>query len=132
MKKIILDTNFLLIPIQFKVDILSEIKRICAFNYELCIYESTMDELKSILEKGSGKDKNAAKFALKMVEAKDFKKLKSETSYVDSSILENADENTIVATLDIALKKKLLDKGVSVIFLRQKKYLQYLQRKLYK
>ncbi|MBW2991754.1 hypothetical protein KY345_00870 [Candidatus Woesearchaeota archaeon] len=31
MRKIILDTNFLLIPGQFKIDIFSEIRRICDF-----------------------------------------------------------------------------------------------------
>ena len=42
--KIILDTNFLMIPSMFKVDIFSEIERICDFKYELCIVDKTLDE----------------------------------------------------------------------------------------
>ena len=45
MKKIILDTNFLLIPAQFNVDIFSEIERICDFQYQLCIVDKTLSEL---------------------------------------------------------------------------------------
>ena len=35
MKKIILDTNFLITAIKFKVDIFTEINRICDFNYKI-------------------------------------------------------------------------------------------------
>ena len=50
MKKIMLDTNFLLIPFQFKVDIFSEIERICNFNYKLCIFEQSLEELNKFCE----------------------------------------------------------------------------------
>ena len=46
MAKIILDTNFLMIPAQFNVDIFSEIHRICDFKYELYIIDKTIDELR--------------------------------------------------------------------------------------
>lgn len=131
MKKIILDTNFLMIPLQFKVDIFSELERICQFNYKICIFEQSMDELNNILEKQKGKSRNAARFALKLVNLKNIGVLGAEGRSVDSIILKNADKDTIVATQDGLLKKKLLEKGVSVIILRQKKYLQLIE-KLYK
>ena len=124
MKKIIIDTNFLLIPYKFKVDIFSEFNRLSHFNYELFIFKETIRELKSIVEKQSGKDKKAAHFALKLIELKNIGLIESEQNDVDLLILTNADNDTIIATLDNELKKELLKRGVSVIILRQKKYLQ--------
>ena len=131
MKKIILDTNFLMIPLQFRVDIFSELERICHFNYRLCVFEQSVDELSNIVEKQKGKSRNAAQFALKLIKLKDIGVLKAEGRYVDAMLLKNADKDTVIATQDRLLKKKLLEKGVSVIILRQKKYLQLIE-KLYK
>ena len=124
MKKIIIDTNFLMIPIQFRVDIFSEFSRICNFNYKLFIFEQSINELKNIIEKQTGKNRKAAQFALKLIKLKNINIIKSKRKNVDSLILKNASNDTIVATQDSHLKKKLLEKGASVIILRQKKYLQ--------
>ena len=132
MRKIILDTNFLLIPLQFRVDIFSELNRICNFNYKIFIFEQTINELKNIMEKQKGADKKAAQFALKLVKLKNIGIIKSGETDVDKLILESASNDTITATQDVKLKKQLLEKGASVIILRQRKYLQLLERKLYK
>ena len=132
MKKIILDTNFLLIPLQFRVDIFTEFERICGFRYGLYAYAKTIDELKNIMQTASGKDRKAAEFGLKLIKLKNITIIKSGQKDVDSLILENLDEDTIVATQDINIKKKLLEKGASVIIIWQKKYLQCIERKLYK
>jgi len=132
MKRIIIDTNFLMIPYQFRVDIFSEFNRVCNFNYNLFIFEESLNELKGITEEQSGKDKKAAQFALKLVGLKNIGVIKSEGKDVDSLMLESLDEDTIIATQDMLLKKELLKKGASIIILRQKKYLQLTERKLYK
>ena len=124
MKNIIIDTNFLLIPIEFKVDIFSEIERICHFNYRLCIFEQSINELKNIIEKQRGINKRAAQFALKLIKLKNLEVIQCEQKDVDSLILENLDKNTLVATQDLILKKELLKKGASVIILRNKSYLE--------
>lgn len=124
MKKIILDTNFLMIPLQFRVDIFSEFSRICDFGYTLCIYENSIGELKEIIKKQSQKHKKAAEFALKLIKLKNISIIKSGTEDVDSLILENLDNDTIVATQDVNLRKKILKRNVPVILLRQKKYLK--------
>ena len=54
MEKILLDTNFLLIPSQFKVDIFSEIKRICNFSYKLYVLDKSVGELNYIIENQKG------------------------------------------------------------------------------
>ena len=131
MKKIIIDTNFLMIPWQFRVDIFSEFNRICNFNYKLYFFEQSIDELKNIVQYAKkGRDKKAAQFALKLIKLKNINLIKSENKDVDSLILENIDKGTIVATQDILLKKNLLKKGVSLIILRQKKYLKLIEKAL--
>ena len=124
MKKIIiLDTNFLLIPAQFNVDIFSEIERICDFPYQLCIIDKTLSELDSIIENQRQKYKNSAKLALKLLKSKAVKIIKTKKDkYVDDLIFdlaENAD--IIIATQDKELKKRLKN---PIITLRQKKYLK--------
>ena len=121
-----------MIPWQFKVDIFSEFDRICDFNYALFIYNGSIDELRNIISASKGKDKKAAQFALKLIKLKNIIVLKSEKKDVDSLILKNSDDSTIIATQDAILKKKLLEKGNSIIILRQKKYLQLIERKIYK
>ena len=130
MRKIILDTNFLMAVFQFKVDIFSEIERICDFNYRLVVLEGSVRELEHLAKTAKGKSKRAALLALRMIESKNIEVRKSEGKYVDSFMLEFADKDTIVATQDMALKRKLTEKGISLIILRQKKYLQLLERKV--
>ena len=125
MKKILLDTNFLLIPAQFKVDIFSEIERICNFNYKLYILDKTIEELNNIIEKQRGKNKDAAKLALKLVKLKKINIIKTEeTLTTDNLIIKKADKKEfIVATQDKFLKKQLKLKNTPLIVLRQKKRL---------
>ena len=131
MKRIIIDTNFLMIPGQFRVDIYSEFRRICNFNYGLFIFEQSIYELKNTVRNAKkGRDKKAAQFALKLIKLKNINLIKSENKDVDSLILENADNDTVVASQDILLRKNLLKKQVSVIILRQKKYLQLIEKAL--
>lgn len=129
MKKIIIDTNFLMIPYKFKVDIFSEFNRVCNFNYGLFAFEQTIGELKKILATQSGKDKKAAEFGLKLIKLKNIEIIPSKERNADSAILNNMDKDSIVATQDALLKKQLVEKGASVIWMRQKKYLQYFEGK---
>ncbi len=128
-RKIMLDTNFLLIPAQFKVDIFSEIRRICDFSYELAVVPETVAELEGIAcgKGSSGKGRKAAKLALKLLKAFKVKILKNRKLYkrADEAILAIADKNSCVATQDKELKRRLREKAVSLIILRQKQYLKF-------
>ena len=121
--KIILDTNFLMIPIQFKVDIFSEFERLMEGQYELWIMEGTERELKKVA-KNKGKKGIPARLALKIIKKNNIKVLKSKKDHVDDAIVEIADKNTIVATNDKKLRQQLKDKNVKIIYLRGKKYLE--------
>lgn len=130
MKRIIIDTNFLMIPYKFKVDIFSEFNRICHFNYKLFIFEQSINELKNIIGEQAGKDKKAAQLALKLIKLKDIGIIKSQqkdVENVDLLILDKSDKDTLIATQDVHLKKELLKKNASVIILRQKKYLEIVE-----
>jgi uncharacterized protein len=128
MLRVIFDTNFLMIPKQFKVDVFSEIKRLLNEPYELCIYQGTIDELLD-LSKGSGNKANAAKLALKLIKQKNLKSLPNSINekYADNLILEGVTNKDIVCTQDQALKRLLRakHKGIRLITLKSKKYLGF-------
>ncbi|MEM4260211.1 MAG: DNA-binding protein [Candidatus Woesearchaeota archaeon] len=122
----ILDTNFLLIPSEFNVDIFSELKRIINENFDIFLYQSTFNELNNIIEKERNKYKKAAKIALMLIKQKNLKTLPNSLNLtVDEAIIENSIETDIVCTQDIELKKKLKQKKIRVITLKRKKYLDF-------
>jgi len=123
MKKILLDTNFLMAWGQFKVDIFTQIDKISTFRYELFILDKNLDELNKIIEEQKGKDKDAAKIALKLIDVKGIKIVKTKSNQkTDDLILDLASKKDfIVATQDKFLKSRLKEKSVPMIVLRQKK-----------
>ena len=124
-KRIIIDTNFLLMPYQFKVDIFSEINRLMMESYKLCIINTTITELKKIIETQKGKHRRAAMLGLMILSQKNIAKIKAKKPKVDDSILAEAGKNKdcIVATQDAELKKRLRKKGVPLIVLKSKSHL---------
>ncbi|MDO8740649.1 MAG: nucleotide-binding protein [Candidatus Woesearchaeota archaeon] len=124
MKAIILDTNFLTIPAEFKVDIFSEIDRICNFNYSLFVLDKSVEELKKMIETQKGKEKAKARLALQLIENKEISIIKTNSGKtVDDLLVDlSEDRNNIIATQDRELRKQL--KGKTTIFLRNKKYLE--------
>jgi hypothetical protein len=124
-KKVVLDTNFLLIPGQFKVDIFSEIERIMQEPFELCIVDKSIAELNKLAAGGRQIDKFAAKLALALIIQKNLKTLHSFGSKesVDDIIVKKADKDSFIATQDKALKERVKEKGAKIIGLRQQKYL---------
>jgi|TARA_B100002003_G_C14081103_1_gene520091 rRNA-processing protein FCF1 len=124
MKKVILDTNFLLLPGLFKVDIFEEIRKVMNDKYELYIIEGTIAELNKIIDrKNKSRDKLNAKIGLELIKQKKVKKIKSSERNVDEGILDKADENTFVATSDKVLKQRLKKNNIKLIALRKKQYL---------
>lgn len=112
MKRILLDTNFLVDIVRFKID-LDEIKDILDEPCELLTLDLVVDELKKI------KNKNA-RIALELIELEGIKVLKSKKRDTDEALVSLADKNTIVATNDAELRKKLKTK---TIYLRARKHL---------
>ena len=89
-QKILLDTNFLMLPVQNKVDIFSEIARICDSDYSLYVFDKSIDELDKIISTGKLKDRQAAKIAKALIKSKNIDIINSAHGDVDELILESA------------------------------------------
>lgn len=122
--KILLDTNFLLIPVEFRVDIFSELERLMDGKYKIYVLKQTIEELKNIQEQQKGKNRQAAKIALQLIENKKINILYiGSKKSVDEIIIELADKNYIIGTQDKLLRKKLKQKNAKLLTLRQKNHL---------
>lgn len=117
--KVLLDTNFLIDLVRFRIN-LDDITNLIGAN-ELVILSSVERELIKI-SKGTSKASMHARAALKLIKECDMKLLKLETR-PDDAMLKLADENTIVATNDIELRKRLKALGRKTIYLKAKKHL---------
>ncbi|MGM5488283.1 MAG: PIN domain-containing protein [Nanobdellota archaeon] len=122
MKTVILDTNFLFVPGYFGVDIIDEIQQLLG-TCQLCIVDKTLQELDQVAT--SGKTKRAAQLARKIIENNNINIVETnDCRHVDAVILDMVTRDHVVATQDRAFKAKLKEKGIPVIILRQKRYLQ--------
>ena len=117
--KVVLDTNFLISASNFKLDILLELK-----GNDLFVTEPVLKELEDI-SKNNSKDAMAARLALRMIEEKGLKVLESKEKEADNSLLEYGKMGYAVATQDKILKDKLKRAGAKIIFIRQKKYVDF-------
>ena len=121
-KEVVIDTNFFMVPFQFNVDIISELEKILP-SYKLTTPSFVINELKGLKRNNKGKIRLNANLALKLansskIEIKDISLLENET--VDDALLRVSE---VLATNDIELKKRAKDKGITVAYLRQKKYI---------
>ncbi|MFH1682616.1 MAG: PIN domain-containing protein [Candidatus Woesearchaeota archaeon] len=121
MKIIILDTNTLMAISQFKIDLFSELDRLCDFSYKVVILDKTVDELKGIISEQAGKYKLQAKLALDILDKKGVRKIDTEAGKVDDLLVKMAEEGKIVVTQDKELKRRIKEKGAEVLTIRQKK-----------
>jgi len=121
MKKIILDTNFLIDLGRFGISI-DEIGKILSENYEMEITASSIEELKKIAATNAEESK-FAKYALMVIDLRKIKIL-SINEFADNAILSIADKDSLVATNDIELRRKLKIKGIRCIYVRAKKKLE--------
>ena len=122
-RKVWLDTNFLMIPVQFRVDIFEELHRLLNEPFELLIASGTLDELKFI-SGGRGEDAGAARIGLKLIEGKGVKVVQS-SGNVDDWLVERAVERDFVCTNDIGLIRRLRETKVRRIQLKGKTHLDF-------
>ncbi len=115
-RTVIIDTNGLMIPGQFGVDIFSEMKRLGFDSY--LVPRASVRELENIYSRGRGKDRAAAKIALSLI---DRCTIIEKEGTADDIILDLATEtNAACLTNDIELKKRLCSKGVTIVHLRER------------
>ncbi len=123
--KIILDSNALFVPLQFKIDIFEELKTLLNRNFELVLLSPIRRELEKLAEKGSPGMRRNASYALNLAERCVFYDVNREFTSPDDAVLQMAKEwNCPVFTNDRELKKRLRDINVPVIYVRQKSRLE--------
>lgn len=121
---VIIDTNFLLIPVKFHLDIFSEISRLLSTcqEYQFTIMDGTLKELKNL---------NSGKIAIEILNSqKQRYKIyihECKENYVDDCILKFVSErnNCIVCTNDKELKRKLRAFNVLIICLKHKSKIDF-------
>ena len=114
--KIILDTNFIVDSIRFRVRIFSELE-----GNEIYILDTIEKELDSIIKKGTNESK-LAKIAKQVLETKGLKVLESIGKNTDDSLLAYSQKNYAIATQDSLLRNLIRKKGGKVVYIRQGKY----------
>jgi rRNA-processing protein FCF1 len=120
--RIILDSNALFVPLQFKIDIFAELKALLNTNFETVLLSPIRRELEKLAKEGSPKMRKNASYALKLAEKSTLVEVSQETAgSPDAVILELAREwKSPVFTNDRQLRKRLRDINVPVIYVRQK------------
>jgi len=118
MKKIILDTNFILTCVKQKIDFFEELE---LKGFRVLIPKQVIKEIKEIINsKKKLHFKEDAKLALKLLEKNSFKETDLKEKNVDKGLINFAKKNKdiIVATLDKELKNKIQN---SILVIRGKK-----------
>jgi len=124
--RIILDSSFLFVPSQFRIDIFEELSKLLNQRYDPILLSTTLNELLTMAEKGSPSRRKQASLTLKLAEkcrVINVEKSWEETN--DDVILRIATEwKSPVATNDRELRRKLRNRDIPVIFLRGKSRLE--------
>ncbi|MFX0007858.1 MAG: PIN domain-containing protein [Promethearchaeota archaeon] len=135
---IVIDSNFILLPFQFKIDYFDEIRSKIEGEIRFIIYQQIFNELEAkrkkelettkfirFLESGLGYlEKNKKKYRIDILEDK---KKKNETT--DDFLirmlmnLKKQNQNIYIATNDSDLRRKAKEIQIYTIFMRQKKYI---------
>ena len=135
---VILDSNFILLPFQFKIDYFNEIREIIEGELKFVIFQQIFNELeaKKRRERKATKyqrfldagllflEKNKTKYKLEIAE-----EIKEDNETTDIFLLRKAnglkgeDRRIFLATNDSNLRRRAKKLGLNTIFLRQKKYL---------
>lgn len=123
--KVILDSNFLMVPFQFNIDIFQEIEYLLQKKVDFIVPSSVKLELTGISARG-GEGASEASLALQLASrCRVVEVTLQPQETVDDAITKAAQKlSAVVATNDIELKRKLGEIHVPVIFMRDKSKLE--------
>ena len=137
---VVIDSNFVLLPFQFKIDYLNEIRLKIEGELRFIIFQQILNELESkrrrepkltkyirLLNAGLLYiEKNYEKYNVDI-----FEEVKKDNERTDDFLLrmlkelKKENKTAYLATNDSDLRKKAKKIGISTIFLKQKKYLSF-------
>ena len=124
--RVLLDTNALMIPGQFGIDIYDELTRLFG-KYEPITISDVVRELERIAM-GHGRDASAARMGLQLVTRCTIVESNRMPGSVDEKIVSVAEElRSIVVTNDRMLRDTLIRRGMGVVSMRGQKKLEIMQ-----
>ncbi|MFH1403197.1 MAG: PIN domain-containing protein [Candidatus Altiarchaeota archaeon] len=118
---ILLDTNFLMTPVQNGIDVFAELPILIEEDSRLCVPKAVVRELEG-LAKSNKADSPAARVALRLIESNNLVLLDSEggaDEWIKQYSLENRGK-VLVCTNDRELRSFLCSNGVGVVSTRGK------------
>jgi rRNA-processing protein FCF1 len=123
--KVILDSNFLMIPFQFNLDIFQEIEFLLQRKVDFVVPSAVKTELTGISARG-GEGAPEASLALQLASrCRVVEVALQPNESVDDAIFKAAQKlGALVATTDIELKQRLRSINVPVVYLREKSKLE--------
>jgi rRNA-processing protein FCF1 len=123
--RVILDSNALFVPLQFKIDIFKELSTLLDRNFEPILISPVKNEVEKFAETGSPKMQKDASYAVKLAEKCKLITVDEDQGSVDDAIVKAAhDLHAAVFTNDMQLRKRLRNINVPVIYVRQKSHLE--------
>jgi rRNA-processing protein FCF1 len=121
--KVLIDTNAFTLPVQFGIDLFSELERLLGA-IEPLVLDGSLRELERLGE-GFGKNASAARVGRALAERCTVVSAPGIPGTVDERIVRYAQKSgCAVVTNDIGLKRILREKGIRVIGMRRRRTLE--------
>ncbi len=123
--KVILDSNALFVPLEFRLDIFNGVEQLLNRRVDFVLLSAVKRELEILSAKDSPTIRREAAFALKLTEKCKYVSIDSGDMSTDDVIVKIAKAwNSPVFTNDRQLRLRLRDISVPVIYVRQKSRLE--------
>jgi len=136
--RIILDSNFILIPSQFKIDYLKEIREAMAGKTSFIVYQQILDELQAKEKRFPNRTQFKKNLSMglsylnhnkNMYEIEFNESRKQEHETTDDFLIrkcfsmKSEEVRVFLATNDKELRKKAVNQKIFIIYMRQKKFI---------
>jgi len=124
--KVLMDTNFLLLPFNEGVNIISELDRVLEVSYELLVPSFCIEELRRLSTRGA-KYQRMYSLAMQIIDrhCRIIEEELKPDEKVDDALIRLAKKlGAVVATGDAELRRKLRLEGIPIIYLRCGKKLE--------
>ena len=125
MRRILLDTNFIIDTVKWKIDLYAELKRICDFAFQVFVPDVVYAELDKFPPRS--KEGQWAKVGRLILEKRSIT-IATKGGLADDVLVRMTTRKDVVATQDQTLKRRLRANNVGVIVIREKGYLQLIDR----
>ena len=111
--------------IKLDIDVITELKLLLPSYYDLIVPSIVINELTKLKEKTKGKNKLAASISLQIAKKEPFKIVNIEKKdHVDNLLLNYCTKQDVLCTNDKILRKRARKKGITVVYLRQHRFLE--------